>query len=51
MLGQFAPCAPCADGRHEGCEEGLCGCHIVHPQDIPAVRGFKRLKYPEENSA
>ena len=38
------PCRNCADGEHGDCEEGLCGCIVIHEGDSQAVTGFKRIK-------
>lgn len=39
------PCDPCVIADCESCESpGSCGCLLDHADDIPAVRGFKRLR-------
>lgn len=38
------PCADCADGNHDQCQGGVCGCIAAHADDDAIMRGFKALK-------
>lgn len=38
------PCDVCAQGEHDKCKGGLCGCIADHYDDDNIMRGFKILK-------
>lgn len=44
MTSLSRPCPKCANGEHDDCEEGLCGCIVIHEGDSQVMTGFKLVK-------
>lgn len=47
------PCAYCAEGKHDQCDNTTCGCLVEHHADDQLMRNLKAIKrtlHPERES-